>query len=320
MTLSASSAPFQCYLCCHTDHTKSVESLTATVSQLQQQVVELKKVVEDLKSSGTQQLAETLEAHHGDTGSGATQATQTEYEPGMRGQVGGRGRGRRRGRGGRGGRLVSGRNDFHGSRSFAERLPDSQGGYRPSELRHKVKVEGARRVWGTLSVCSASTVKNVIRKMCANDTVQARRKTKELRNGRVCWWFVLHDDEVCLQDIDAKWEHVKLQTSWKLEPCFYLSTEPSSSTGGDGISAPETLSATGEIPPSVSPTPALQSKTSSLSQTQALTSPQTQALTSLQPQTPQNTSDAPAAQNVSDQGNPSFLANSSNPQQQLEEN
>ena len=165
-------------MCCHTDHTKSVESLTALVSQLQQQVVELNKVVEDLKSSGTQRLAETLEGHHGDTGSGATRATQTEYEPGMRGQVGGRGRGRRRGRGAKGGRLVSGRNYFHGSRSFAERLRDSQGDYRPSNLRHKVKVEGARRVWGTLSVCSAYTVQNVIRKMCANDTVQARRKTR----------------------------------------------------------------------------------------------------------------------------------------------
>ena len=46
---------------------------------------------------------------------------------------------------------------------------------RPLESRHKVKVEGARRVWGTLSICLASTVQNVIRRICANDTVQVRR-------------------------------------------------------------------------------------------------------------------------------------------------
>ena len=104
-------------------------------------------------------------------------------------------------------------------------------------------------MWGTLSVCSAGTVQNVIRGMCANSTIEVRRKTKEMPNGKACWWFVLHNDEARLQAIDAKWEHVELQTSWKLEPCFRLSTAPQVQlpaasvghfTGDDGASAPET--------------------------------------------------------------------------------
>ena len=35
-------------------------------------------------------------------------------------------------------------------------------------------------------------------------------------NGKVCWWFVLHDDEANLCDIDTLWEQVQLQISWKL--------------------------------------------------------------------------------------------------------
>jgi hypothetical protein len=47
-----------------------------------------------------------------------------------------------------------------------------------------------------------------------------------MANGKVCWWFVLHDDEANLQVIDAKWEQVELQTSWKLEPCYRQETAP----------------------------------------------------------------------------------------------
>jgi len=37
--------------------------------------------------------------------------------------------------------------------------------------------------------------------------------------NRTKWWFVIHADEHLPSDLDAKWEQVKLQTPWKLEPC-----------------------------------------------------------------------------------------------------
>ena len=80
--------------------------------------------------------------------------------------------------------------------------------------------------------------------------------TKEIPNGNVCWWFVLHDDEASLQAIDGKWEQVKLQTSWKLEPCFRLSPAPpvqppappsGSSIGVVGAPVSETLTTAGVL-------------------------------------------------------------------------
>ena len=34
------------------------------------------------------------------------------------------------------------------------------------------------------------------------------------------WWFVIHDSEEVLADIDNKWNQLKLQVAWELEHCF----------------------------------------------------------------------------------------------------
>ena len=34
------------------------------------------------------------------------------------------------------------------------------------------------------------------------------------------WWFVLHNSESMLCELEEKWPQVNLQTSWKLEPCY----------------------------------------------------------------------------------------------------
>ena len=152
--------------------------------------------------------------------------------------------------------------------------------------------------------------------MCANSTIEVRRKTKEMPNGKACWWFVHHDDEARLQAIDAKWEHVELQTSWKLEPCFRLSTAPQVQlpaasvghfTGDDGASAPETQATAVVFSCPRVPQP----KTSTLSQTQPPTLPQqqTSALSTL-PQ-PQTLTVTPDASMVSDGRNTSFFSQQS---------
>ena len=54
----------------------------------------------------------------------------------------------------------------------------------------KERVKGARRVWGTMSVCTASVMKSAIDKCYGIKSVRVRRKM----SGR-CWWFVLHGKE-----------------------------------------------------------------------------------------------------------------------------
>jgi hypothetical protein len=92
-------------------------------------------------------------------------------------------------------------------------------GDRPSGLT-KVKVVGARRVWGTMSMCTTSTVQNVIRRVCGLSSVRVREKTKMSPSGKQKWWFVLDDEEPTLHVLEDKWESVEMQTSWKLESCF----------------------------------------------------------------------------------------------------
>ena len=62
----------------------------------------------------------------------------------------------------------------------------------------KEKVLGARRVWGTLSICSCSAVQNVIKRFCSIESIRVKRKHKIMVNGREQWCFVLHEDESIL--------------------------------------------------------------------------------------------------------------------------
>ena len=89
---------------------------------------------------------------------------------------------------------------------------------RPAE---KVRVQGARWVWGTLKLTTPSSLKSAIFKFCPANSIQIKRKTVCDKGGEVRrWWFVVHAPEEVLVTLDAVWEQLKLQTGWKLEPCF----------------------------------------------------------------------------------------------------
>ena len=101
---------------------------------------------------------------------------------------------------------------------------------------------GARKIWGTMKDSTVKSVKNVISCVCKIDGgLRVKRKTKENPvTNRTKWWFVIHADECLLSDLDAKWEQVKLQTLWKLEPCFKPENPPTEA---------ETPPTEAEIPP-----------------------------------------------------------------------
>ena len=89
--------------------------------------------------------------------------------------------------------------------------------------KSKVKVAGARRIWGTLKNSTTNTVKNVILRLCKVDgEIRVRRKDKEGKSKKSTWWYVVHGDEHLLTELESKWASVNLQTSWKLEPCFKI--------------------------------------------------------------------------------------------------
>ena len=39
-------------------------------------------------------------------------------------------------------------------------------------------------------------------------------------NNRFSWWFVLHDSEENLKELENSWEPTQLQTDWKIESCY----------------------------------------------------------------------------------------------------
>ena len=101
-----------------------------------------------------------------------------------------------------------------------------------------LKVDGVRRVWGTLSMCTSGAVSSAIRRFCSIDTIRVKRKSKEIRDGKHQWWFVLHDDEATLCTLDAKWNLIELQTEWKLELCFRSTILHSSVSTKPAVSDP----------------------------------------------------------------------------------
>ena len=83
----------------------------------------------------------------------------------------------------------------------------------------RVRVDGARRVWGTMSHTTSKSVENVITRCCNLTGLKIRRKIRTADTGKISWWFVVHADEAVLCELDSKWESVNLQTSWQLQSC-----------------------------------------------------------------------------------------------------
>ena len=181
---------------------------------------------------------------------------------------GGRGGGRRGGRGGvgvggRGGSVVAGieggmegGEGSHGA-LLGERTVWSAagGGVNPSRDSNrnnsleKVRVEGARRVWGTMRVTTSSSLRYAVSKVFNATSLQIKRKTVSDHAGQVKrWWFIIHAPENVLLNLDAAWEQLKLQTGWKLEPCFKPSSQHISQTTSSANTTPQSQVRTSEEP------------------------------------------------------------------------
>ena len=110
---------------------------------------------------------------------------------------------------------------------------------KPSEPKHKVKVEGARRIWGTMRACSPGAITAIISRLVSERLeLRIKRKTKQLANNKTIWWFVVHGTERDLVLLEQGWEKVKTQTSWTLEHCLMSPNVSSSQTPLPNAHAP----------------------------------------------------------------------------------
>ena len=131
----------------------------------------------------------------------------------------------------------------------------------------KVKVQGARKIWGTSRECTTKSVKNVIARVCnMNKGVYMKRKVAENPQSKKSnWWFVLHGNESVLCDLERKGPLVYSQKLWKLQPCFKSSSpshlaeyQPSPPSGvlpsHKGLNPPSDLNDSAVVASSKSPT------------------------------------------------------------------
>ena len=113
----------------------------------------------------------------------------------------------------------------------AERL-GSPSSPQSKRAAHREVVSGVRHVWGTLRSTPPFVVKNTIVKVAKienPDSIQVKRKYKTTPLGKEIWWFLIHaEEDTILKDLVLKWENVKLQTGWCLEPCTKPQTKPAS--------------------------------------------------------------------------------------------
>ena len=88
----------------------------------------------------------------------------------------------------------------------------------------RTRVDGVRRVWGTLRITTVAVVKSTLKKLspAASNSIVVKRKVREYGDSnKTRWWFILRGDENTLKMLEGDWERIQMLTNWKLEHCIY---------------------------------------------------------------------------------------------------
>ena len=194
--LTNSESPFHCSVCTQEQHAAIVANLQNTITALKAEVaevVDLKIELAELRTAVEVQRAdETEQATTKDKASAMSGVPWTEVV-----KHGSRQRAAQMNPGAR--HIKSGSNKQRGSPSqvpaTGEKVVDAK------KKHHKVQkpsipVLGKRKIWGTLKVCSAATVRNAILQLTnlpQESDLQVKRKYKVGGNGKrtVKWWHVI---------------------------------------------------------------------------------------------------------------------------------
>ena len=219
--INDNSEEFLCPTCCRERYREQISELTNSVSELKQEIVQLKESISNLSSSSQAESA--------------AQSKQRSYKSAVQDAHGRDGRPRRRHA------HRPGRAQAQVSHPPAKPTKDRESHPRSSEPVAKVVVEGARRLWGTRSETSSTAVRKAISSLCRGyncSHLRIRRKTKVLANNRLSWWFVLHDSEESLKELENLWEPLRLQTDWKIESCLMPAPDHPPSTSPPNLTDP----------------------------------------------------------------------------------
>ena len=100
---------------------------------------------------------------------------------------------------------------------------------RSSHGQTRVRVRGARKIWGTMKSTTAAAVANALKTLAISpqNALSVKRKYKINAKCVTRWWFVIRGEESLLEQLQSNWHLVNVQTAWKLEPVFKHQMEDS---------------------------------------------------------------------------------------------
>lgn len=210
--LEKSPEPFYCYFCAQSKQMATVEEMKNTITALTAEIVELRAALQSQREAcicSDNPLTTAVDAPQSD-GPAWTEVVRR--------------RGSKRGQGRQTAQRTRAAN---ANRSNSRSTNDAN--YTPNEAGQApkpsswVKVDGARKIWGTLKSCTVASVKSAISRVCNNNTVKVKRKIKTSSGTpgtQARWYFILHDSEEALVALESNWERLALQTSWRLAICY----------------------------------------------------------------------------------------------------
>ena len=103
----------------------------------------------------------------------------------------------------------------------------------------KTKVQGVRRIWGTMRSATTFAVTSTLKKLTSvGNKLSVKRKSRPGNNnsGKSAYWFVIKSSEDVLKQLGEEWDQVQLQIGWRLEDCYKPSTStPSQSTSSESM-------------------------------------------------------------------------------------
>ena len=238
--LSNSSSPFLCYACFQEEHRAKVSSLEEKVAALTAELIEVKTTLESSRReaashSWTDVVKRGRRGHsHGAKSNGMSSRSVSATAQ----------------------RAAAGMQQARAPESTSARPTDSSVSTQPQRIR----VEGVRRIWGTLKSATTAAVSATLKKLwpaCSSITLRRKVRVYEDSN-KTRWWFILRGDESILQTMEKDWDRVQMQTNWKLEHCTAPSNPENSPANGtnDGISSANAASKSSPVnlsPSSTSP-------------------------------------------------------------------
>ncbi len=219
IVLSNSKEPFSCPSCTFSCQKSAIGSLRESLKDLADEVRLLKATV------ATLQLRSPPTANGGQTHASEPNAVgELAWNVVAAGKKGSKGGGKGNGKAPADNRPVTAKGTNTGIVS-----PRQQG----SMKTPRVSITGARKIWGTLKATTTAGVANALKVLAKvpPNTISIKRKYKTANGDSkrfTRWWFVVRGDEKVLEQLQADWEAVRVQTAWKLEPLLEYDNTPRS--------------------------------------------------------------------------------------------